>query len=94
MSELHELHELPLANRIIDELVRDYLDRAAGIAYAGTGEATDEERGARKAIAEMRHLHLDSYPYALTPKILDALRRAGLLRAPEAGAAASGEGGT
>jgi hypothetical protein len=73
-----EIHELPLAGRLIDDLVCEFLDLATALAREA---APNDER--RKAIREMRHLRLDGYSYQLTPKILDALTRAGLLLSPE-----------
>lgn len=77
---LGEIHELPLADRLACDAVREWLDRAKGTALAG---ASDES--ARKAIEDMRHLHLDNYDYTLVPKLLGALRRAGLLAATGTG---------
>lgn len=78
----HEAHDLPLADRIVSDLIADYLDTATSLALAGFGDVDEHERGARDGIRQMRHLHLDGWDYKLTPKIIDALRRAGLLTKP------------
>lgn len=75
----HEAHDLPLANRIVSDLIGEFIDTGCAIASAGTGNLNDYERGAQAAIDQMRHLHMSGVDYRLTPKILDALRRAGLL---------------
>jgi hypothetical protein len=60
-------------NEIIDRAVREWLDRHFATAYATVSEGGPEKR----ALEQARHLHLDNYWYDLTPKILDALMRAG-----------------
>ncbi|MET7867967.1 hypothetical protein [Micromonospora taraxaci] len=79
----HEAHELPLANRIVDDKIRQFITTACAIASAGAGNWTAEEKAKQEVIAEMRHLHLSGWDYRLTPQIIDALRRANLLREPE-----------
>src|SRR5262245_3845085 len=74
-----EIHVLPLVNRLVDDEIRRWLDRHLGLQQAGYGEP---EAPMRAAVEQSRHLHLDNYDYALTPKILDALRRAGQLKGP------------
>ena len=59
---------MPLANRLIDDIIRNWLDTAHGLTEA-----------AGQNIDDMRYLHLDNYWYTVTPKILDALKRAGML---------------
>jgi hypothetical protein len=76
----HEAHEMPLAGRIIDRLIGAYIAHAGDIALAGNGYSGAEEEGFRKGVEQMRYLHLSGWDYRLTPKILDELRRAGLLR--------------
>lgn len=78
-----EAHELPLSRRLVDEVIRTWLDTATGLAKAGFGDLTEYDRGARAAIEQMRYLHLDAYWYTVTPKILDELKRAGLRATPE-----------
>lgn len=78
----HDRHETPLAHRIISDLIGQYITTAAGLASAATGNATPEEVAAQKAIDRMRYLHLAGWDYRLTPRIVDALTRAGLLSAP------------
>lgn len=75
----HEAHDLPLADRIVSDLIGDYIGTAADVALATFGDINEYERGARQGIEQMRYLHLSGWDYALTPKILDALRRAGPL---------------
>lgn len=75
----HPAHERPLAARIVNDLIRKFITNACDIASAGTGAWTAEEQAKQRAIAEMRNLHLAGWHYRLTPQILDALCRAGLL---------------
>lgn len=75
----HEAHALPLANRIADQIIGDWLNDRTGTALATVGEANDYERGMRQGIEQMRHLYLSGFEYTLVPALLDALRRAGLL---------------
>jgi hypothetical protein len=72
---LNEIHDLPLANRLVDDEIRNWLDTHLGLLAAQTSDDSPE----RKIVDQARHLHLDNYWYVLTPKILDALRRADLL---------------
>ncbi|WP_405747892.1 hypothetical protein [Streptomyces canus] len=72
-------HDFPLAERLVNNLIRKWLDTQLGIELAGCGKGTSDERAARKALDQARHLALSNYPYALTPKILDELTRAGLM---------------
>ncbi|MFD8577416.1 hypothetical protein ACFV1H_19035 [Streptomyces virginiae] len=75
----NDAHDFPLATRLVNDLIEKWLDTATAIELAGRGDLTPEERAARQAIEQMRDLALADYSYALTPKILDHLRRAGLL---------------
>lgn len=77
----HEAHDLPLADRLASDAIRQWLDTATGLARAANGNPPlgDYERGIGQGIDQMRHLHLDNYWYTVVPKILDELRRAGLL---------------
>lgn len=75
----HPAHDFPLADRIVDDLISEYIATNLALAAATFGSATPEERGAHEALDQVRHLHLAGWDYRLTPKILDALRRAGLL---------------
>jgi hypothetical protein len=77
----HEAHESPLADRIIEQAIREWLNTATAITLAANGNPpiNDYERGVAQGVEQMRHLHLDNYWYALVPKITDQLRRAGLL---------------
>ena len=81
----HEAHETPLADRIVESTVREWLNTATAIALAGNGSPpiNDYERGFVQGVEQMRHLHLDNYWYALVPAITDQMRRAGLLAQPE-----------
>lgn len=78
----HEVHETPLANRIIDDLIGEYITTHTGLAAAGYGHLTDHDKGAQEAIDAVLNLHLAGWTYALTPRIVDALKRAGLLATP------------
>jgi hypothetical protein len=78
----HRAHELPLADRLVTDHIRKWLDTAIATELAGYGKLTPEERAARKAVEQVRHLALADYSYALVPRILDELRRAGLLSEP------------
>jgi hypothetical protein len=71
-----DIHAEPLANRLIDAEIRQWLDRYLGVAEAAAGSDA-----ARRVIEQVRHLHLANYFYTLTPAILDALRRAGVIPA-------------
>lgn len=75
----HDAHEMPLADRLIQDRVKTWLDTALAIELAGYGDLDAEERAARKAVEQVKHLALADYPYALVPRIIDDLRRAGLL---------------
>lgn len=75
----HAAHEMPLADRIVDDLIGDYIRTAADTARAANGYCDDEAAGYAKAVDQMQHLYLSGHWYRLTPRILDALRRAGLL---------------
>lgn len=75
MTDLNEIHELPLANRLVDAEIRGWLDRKFGLQLAQHADGSPEW----KALDQARHVALDGYTYDLTPAILEALRRAGLL---------------
>jgi hypothetical protein len=66
-------HWQPLAERLVDAEIRGWLDTHLGLLKAQTSDGSAE----RKIVDQARHLHLDGYSTQLTPKILDALRRAG-----------------
>jgi hypothetical protein len=76
---MNEIHELPLANRLVDDLIREWIDIALNLMRAATGTHTAEERARQKAIDEVQYMALADYSSALTPAILDALRRAGMV---------------
>jgi hypothetical protein len=75
----HRAHEMPLAERLIQHRVKTWLDTALAIELAGYGKLTPEERAAREAVEQVKHLALADYSCALVPRIVDDLRRAGLL---------------
>ena len=75
----NEEHELPLADRLVDEAIADWLHTHLALCRAGVGKATGEERAQQKILDEVEFLALAGYRYQLTPHILDCLRRAGLL---------------
>lgn len=77
----HEAHDLPLAHRIMVKAIQDWLNTAVATAHAGNGSPpiNDYERGFQQGIKQMRHLHLDNYWHVLVPKVMDEMRRAGLL---------------
>lgn len=75
----HDAHDYPLADRLVCDRIGRWLKTALDTEMAGYGELTPEEKAARKAVEQVRHLALADYSYALVPKILDDLRRAGLL---------------
>lgn len=81
----HEVHETGLAERIIDNLIGEYIATAANIALAANGYLGAEAEGYRTGVEQMRYLHLAGWTYRLTPEIVDALRRAGLLVADQGG---------
>lgn len=74
-----EVHHMPLPNRLAEAVIRDWLDAATNTALASRGELGTEPAEC-KAIEEMRHLHLADYSYAVVPKLLNELRKAGLLK--------------
>ncbi|MCX4885950.1 hypothetical protein [Streptomyces sp. NBC_00847] len=75
----HPAHEEPLADRLIHDRIKKWLNTALATELAGYGELAAEERAARKAVEQVKYLALADYPYALVPRIVDDLRRAGLL---------------
>ena len=75
----HEAHEVPLADRLVEKAVQDWLRTAFAIARAGNGYSGEEARGFLKGLDQMQYLHLSGWQYSLVPDILDQLRRAGLL---------------
>lgn len=75
----HEAHEMPLAERLVLDRVKAWLNTGLAIELAGYGNLTPEEHAARRAVEQVKHLALADYPYALVPRIVDDLRRAGLL---------------
>jgi hypothetical protein len=63
----------PLANRLIEDLIRTWLKVSLG--YADATSSTEEERqGVRNASA-----HLEEFWVDLVPSIVDSLQRAALL---------------
>jgi hypothetical protein len=83
----HEIHEVPLVDRIIEAEIRSWRNTTLGTAAAAFGSSTPEERGGQKAIEQIRYLHQSGPAYSVVPRIVGALRRAGLLREqPEDGA--------
>lgn len=79
-----EIHHMPLPNRLANSIMRDWLDRATRTALASRGDSGTEP-AQRKAIEEMRHLHLADYSYMVVPKLLAELRNAGLLKPETSG---------
>jgi hypothetical protein len=75
MTDLNEIHELPLANRLVDAAIREWLDRKLDLQFAQYADGSPEW----KALDQARHVALGGYTYDLTPKVLDALRRAGVV---------------
>jgi hypothetical protein len=75
----HEIHSVPLLNRLIDEQIREWLDTRTSIALATVGDIGQFELGQKAGIVQMRHLHLDNYSYTLVARIIEHLDRAGLL---------------
>ena len=75
----HEAHDLPLADRLVSDAIRQWLDTATGLARAANGNPPLDayERGIAQGIDQMRYLHLDNYWYTVVPEILDELRRTG-----------------
>jgi hypothetical protein len=82
----HEAHTDSLATRLAEDAIHTWLDRHAGLALAaaGSGELNDYERGVRQGIENLRYGHLDNYSYTVVLAIVDSLKRAGLLKEPEA----------
>lgn len=74
----NDIHGLSLADRLVDAEIHRWLDAHLGILAAQTTEGSE----AWQIIRQARHLNLSEYPAQLTPKILDALRRAGLMVTP------------
>lgn len=78
----HDAHDLPLAERLVADAIRQWLDTATGLAQAANGNppVNDYERGIAQGIVNMRYGHLDNYWYTVVPKILDELRRTATCR--------------
>src|SRR4051794_21824589 len=68
-----EVHDLPLAHRLINEAVGTWLDTHLRIAEC----ACEPEEQA--ILNRVRHLHLAGFDYQVTPKLVEQLQRAGLL---------------
>lgn len=66
--------EDPLANRLIDDLIRRWVNTNIGFADA-TSSTEEIRKGVQHAAS-----HLDEHWVHLVPDIVDALRRAGLLK--------------
>lgn len=85
---LNEIHDLPLASRLVDAEIRNWLDTHLGILAA----QTDDDSPEWKIVEQARHLNLAEFSVQLTPRILDVLRRAGLLAsAPEPNTCCGGD---
>ncbi len=81
----HEAHDLPLAARLVDGAIGSWLETRYAVACATVDpKFSDYERGKRQGFEEMRFLHLANYWYTVTLKIIDELKRAGLLKEPAA----------
>lgn len=78
----HEAHDLPLADRLVSDAVRDWLETAFLTARAGNGYLGAEKQGFLKGLDQMQYLHLSGWQYSLVPDILGQLRRAGLMITP------------
>ena len=68
-----EVHDLPLAHRLINEAVGTWLNTHLSIAAC----ASEPEEQA--AINRIRYLHLSGFDSKVTPKLVEQLQRAGLL---------------
>jgi hypothetical protein len=75
----HPAHDVPLADRIITAEIAGWLDRKLTLALAANHRTGERRSGFEEAIEAMRHLHLSGVDYEVTPLIVGALRRAGLL---------------
>lgn len=74
------IHDLPLANRLVDDLIAAYVAEAVRDAYRMAQGWDDQYVGvAEQTIDAMERDQFGGWELRLTPKILDALRRAGLL---------------
>lgn len=69
-----DLHEYPLAERLIRDVLVEWLTTRLAIAKAA---APSEE--ARNMVDQVAHLHLAGTEYSVVPQIVDVLVRAGLL---------------
>jgi hypothetical protein len=67
-----DMHDLPLPNRLVSDAIKEWMDTRFGLATAANPEDKD-------ILEQIRYLHLDNYWYTLVPKILDELRRAGIV---------------
>ena len=74
-----DFHEIPLANRIVEDLIMQWLDISTSSALATISDLNEYEKGFRAGVIQMRYLHLDNYPYILIPSILENLERADLM---------------
>ncbi len=75
----HPAHEMPLAERLVLDRVKTWLNTGLATELAGYGDLNAEERAARKAVEQVKYLALADYSYTLVPRIVEDLRRAGLL---------------
>lgn len=66
--------DLPLADRLVNATIGKWLDTKLGLAEAAVGEDSPLIAGLERARDA-----LSGHWYQLTPRILDELRRAGLL---------------
>lgn len=79
MSREHERHETPLADRIISKAMGDFITTNLALAAAANGYSGDKADGYATAINQVRHMHLAGWDYRVAPRLVDELRRAGLL---------------
>lgn len=73
------IHGMPLVHRLIEDRIGEWLQLGFDVA---SDDANDEQK---KAIDSLKYLHLSGYQYGLVPRIVDDLRRAGLLVAASEG---------
>lgn len=69
----HEAHTTPLADRLVEQAIRDWLHTRYDLAMAS---APDD--ATKAGVDHLMHGHLASYWYSLVPQITDELRRAGV----------------
>lgn len=73
----HPAHDLGLADRLVEDRIRTWLETAFATQRAGYGDEHDRERA---ALDQAQYLHMSGFSCDLVPHILADLRRARVLK--------------